>query len=88
MQNNLQELCALLTFILPDLFANNEESLRKLFKVPRTDGATVEKLKKMLAPFMLRRLKKEVLIIPHFGVLIISAGFERIAKQERNLDQM
>ncbi|KAI8376297.1 SNF2 family N-terminal domain-containing protein [Radiomyces spectabilis] len=33
LQNNLQELVSLLTFIMPDMFLGNEEEIRKIFKI-------------------------------------------------------
>ncbi|KAK4699957.1 hypothetical protein P7C70_g6297, partial [Phenoliferia sp. Uapishka_3] len=67
LQNNLQELVSLLSFILPDQFRDAGESLKAIFKV--TPGAQVNLLsrerisraKKMMTPFVLRRKKAQVL---------------------------
>lgn len=38
LQNNLQELVSLLTFILPKMFTENEEELKKIFKIKYTSS--------------------------------------------------
>ncbi|KAM3589396.1 DNA-dependent ATPase fun30 [Umbelopsis sp. WA50703] len=38
LQNNLQELVSLLTFILPNMFAENNEGLQKIFKIKYTSN--------------------------------------------------
>lgn len=38
LQNNLQELVSLLTFILPSMFKENEEELQKIFKIKYTSN--------------------------------------------------
>ncbi|GAA5988276.1 hypothetical protein JCM10908_002146 [Rhodotorula pacifica] len=67
LQNNLQELVSLLSFILPDKFRDANESLRAIFKV--TPGSQtnllsrerIKRAKKMMTPFVLRRKKLQVL---------------------------
>ncbi|GAA5883649.1 hypothetical protein JCM3774_003077 [Rhodotorula dairenensis] len=67
LQNNLQELVSLLSFILPDKFRDASESLRAIFKV--TPGSQtnllsrerIKRAKKMMTPFVLRRKKLQVL---------------------------
>ncbi|KAJ3072775.1 hypothetical protein HDU98_002935, partial [Podochytrium sp. JEL0797] len=69
LQNNLMELLSLLTFIMPKLFANDEEALKQIFtlKATATSDATVlsrqriHRAKQMMTPFVLRRKKKDVL---------------------------
>jgi SWI/SNF-related matrix-associated actin-dependent regulator of chromatin subfamily A containing DEAD/H box 1 len=67
LQNNLQELLSLLTFIMPDLFSANSETLTKLFsyKPPSAEDPLsherIERAKKMMSPFILRRRKDMVL---------------------------
>ena len=61
LQNNLHELWALLNFLLPDLFTSSEE-FDDMF---RTDDVTekadmLQQLHRVLRPFMLRRVKKDV----------------------------
>ncbi|KZO95770.1 hypothetical protein CALVIDRAFT_482343 [Calocera viscosa TUFC12733] len=73
LQNNLPELWALLNFILPHIF-NSSESFTDWFSRPFANTGTQEKLElneeeallvirglhKVLRPFLLRRLKKDV----------------------------
>lgn len=67
LQNNLQELVSLLNFILPDYFTDAEEALVAIFKVKQGAGTTqlsqqrVERAKRMMQPFVLRRRKDQVL---------------------------
>ncbi|OUM61580.1 hypothetical protein PIROE2DRAFT_62410 [Piromyces sp. E2] len=65
-QNTLQELISLLTFIMPRLFITDEVSLRKIFEVKTGTAAflsteRVNKAKQIMDPFVLRRKKDEVL---------------------------
>ncbi|PWZ02139.1 hypothetical protein BCV70DRAFT_198417 [Testicularia cyperi] len=67
LQNNLQELVSLLNFIMPDYFADAEEALAAIFKVKpgaqqnQLSKQRVDRAKKMMHPFVLRRLKDKVL---------------------------
>ncbi|EEB13299.1 conserved hypothetical protein [Pediculus humanus corporis] len=72
LQNNLLELMSLLTFVMPEMFAKKKEYLKCLFTRNKTNGATIETIpkfeqeqvsqaKKIMQPFVLRRLKKDVL---------------------------
>ncbi|KAI8637818.1 SNF2 family N-terminal domain-containing protein [Parasitella parasitica] len=83
LQNNLQELVSLLTFIMPETFANHEEDIRSIFKIRKSyksqgqdknkigaaDDTSIQVLakerinraKKMMTPFVLRRKKENVL---------------------------
>ncbi|GAA5906029.1 hypothetical protein JCM5296_005686 [Sporobolomyces johnsonii] len=67
LQNNLQELVSLLSFILPEQFRDANESLRAIFKVtPGTQTnllsrERISRAKKMMTPFVLRRKKAQVL---------------------------
>ncbi|GAA6062362.1 hypothetical protein JCM10212_004208 [Sporobolomyces blumeae] len=67
LQNNLQELVSLLSFILPEQFRDANESLRAIFKVTpgqQTNLLSRERIsraKKMMTPFVLRRKKAQVL---------------------------
>ncbi|GAA5890666.1 hypothetical protein JCM6882_000617 [Rhodosporidiobolus microsporus] len=67
LQNNLQELVSLLSFILPEQFRDASESLRAIFKVQpgsQTNLLSRERInraKKMMTPFVLRRKKAQVL---------------------------
>ena len=61
LQNNLHELWALLNFLLPDVFGSAED-FDAWFKFENNDSKeqTVQKLHKILKPFLLRRLKMDV----------------------------
>ncbi|ODV81372.1 uncharacterized protein CANTADRAFT_58207 [Suhomyces tanzawaensis NRRL Y-17324] len=65
LQNNLRELWALLNFILPDVFADNE-SFDEWFQGGRSEETDesqediVSQLHKVLKPFLLRRIKADV----------------------------
>lgn len=71
LQNNLQELAALLAFILPEVFAERQEDLNFIFKAKATtkDAAhaallsaqRIARARSMLTPFVLRRKKAQVL---------------------------
>lgn len=67
LQNNLQELVSLLNFIMPEYFADAEEALSAIFKVKaggqqnELSKQRVDRAKKMMHPFVLRRLKDKVL---------------------------
>ncbi|CAJ1954328.1 unnamed protein product [Cylindrotheca closterium] len=63
LQNSLHELWALLNFLVPDVFANAEQ-FDEWFNLDIEDNdeknKLISQLHKILRPFMLRRLKKEV----------------------------
>ncbi|WWD08624.1 hypothetical protein V865_006737 [Kwoniella europaea PYCC6329] len=61
LQNNLQELWALLNFILPDVFSSSED-FDAWFKTKddSDSDAVVKQLHKVLRPFLLRRVKADV----------------------------
>ena len=70
LQNNLHELWSLLNFLLPDLFSSSED-FDEWFKFGAEEGLTtseieeknvkmVQRLHKILKPFLLRRTKSEV----------------------------
>jgi len=62
LQNNLNELWALLNFLLPDIFTS-EADFESWFSLGGDSGAkdnVVKKLHTVLRPFMLRRIKKDV----------------------------
>ena len=71
MQNNLVELMSLLVFVMPDMFANKKDQLKKMFQMfPKSQGSEnrskyemdrIQHAKKIMKPFFLRRLKSEVL---------------------------
>ncbi|KAH9081299.1 hypothetical protein LEN26_021386 [Aphanomyces euteiches] len=58
-QNNLSELLALLSFLMPTIFNHGSDVLLEFFGGEEKTSCT--KIRKILAPFILRRLKKLVL---------------------------
>ncbi|PIA92751.1 ATP-dependent helicase fft2 [Cercospora beticola] len=74
LQNNLQELIAILAFIMPELFTEKREDLNFLFKHKATTKDTssaallsnerVARARSIMAPFILRRKKQQVLDLP------------------------
>ncbi|XP_017152064.1 SWI/SNF-related matrix-associated actin-dependent regulator of chromatin subfamily A containing DEAD/H box 1 homolog [Drosophila miranda] len=72
LQNNLLELISLLCFVMPKFFAKSIEDIKSLFvKKNKTDGdqeevsqfqeTQIQRAKRIMKPFVLRRLKKDVL---------------------------
>ncbi|XP_062142273.1 SWI/SNF-related matrix-associated actin-dependent regulator of chromatin subfamily A containing DEAD/H box 1 homolog [Drosophila sulfurigaster albostrigata] len=72
LQNNLLELISLLCFVMPKFFAKSIEDIKSLFvKKNKTDGdqeelsqfqeTQVQRAKRIMKPFVLRRLKNDVL---------------------------
>jgi len=60
LQNNLHELWALLNFLLPEVFSSSD-NFDEWFDIDDTNkNEVMEKLHKILKPFLLRRLKSEV----------------------------
>ncbi|UZJ56428.1 hypothetical protein CBS101457_005748 [Exobasidium rhododendri] len=65
LQNNLGELISLLKFIMPSYFRGAEEALGQIFKVNQQSQLSKERVnraKKMMQPFLLRRKKVDVLL--------------------------
>lgn len=71
LQNNLQELASLLSFILPGLFNSRREDLDSIFKYKATtkdadhaallSAQRIRRARSMMTPFILRRKKQQVL---------------------------
>lgn len=73
LQNNLLELMSLLIFVMPKMFAEKKDDLKSLFQkmksgdkknddvVPEFEKEQIEKAKQIMKPFLLRRLKQDVL---------------------------
>jgi len=59
LQNNLQELWSLLQFLMPDLF-QNYPNVTVEDKNPKNVTRNIERVRTILSPFFLRRLKSEV----------------------------
>lgn len=55
----LQELWSLLEFMLPDLFGTEDVDLKKLLNAEDSD--LIGRMKSILGPFILRRLKSDVM---------------------------
>ena len=74
LQNNLQELIAILAFIMPEMFQEKRDDLNFLFKHKATTKDTssaallsnerVARARSMMTPFILRRKKQQVLDLP------------------------
>ncbi|GAB7334205.1 hypothetical protein MBLNU13_g06262t1 [Cladosporium sp. NU13] len=74
LQNNLQELIAILAFIMPDLFQSKEEHLNYIFQHKATtkdadhaallSAQRIARARSMMTPFILRRKKAQVLWLP------------------------
>lgn len=60
LQNNLHELWALLNFLLPDLFSSSEDFDRWFQLEGLKQDDAVKQLRKILQPFLLRRIKADV----------------------------
>jgi len=56
-QNNLQELLALMSFCMPTVFNAESSQLQSYF----SDGASATRIRSALEPFVLRRIKSDVL---------------------------
>jgi len=70
LQNNLVELMSLLVFVMPEMFANKKDQLKKMFSMfPKSNDEgrssyekdRIKHAKRIMKPFFLRRLKSEVL---------------------------
>ncbi|KAJ8760540.1 hypothetical protein K2173_015207 [Erythroxylum novogranatense] len=59
LQNDLHELWSLLEFMMPDLFATEDIDLKKLLNAEDKD--LISRMKSILGPFILRRLKSDVM---------------------------
>lgn len=74
LQNNLQELVAILAFIMPDMFRSKKDELELIFKhnaASMMSGHTsllsaqrIAKARSMITPFILRRRKAQVIALP------------------------
>jgi len=59
LQNDLHELWSLLEFMMPDIFATGDVDLKKLLNAE--DHRLISHIKSILGPFILRRLKSDVM---------------------------
>ncbi|KAK7933649.1 hypothetical protein WMY93_004545 [Mugilogobius chulae] len=66
-QNNLLELMSLLNFIMPSMFSDSTSQLSKMFSLKSSEGESkfekqrISQAKRIMKPFILRRVKSEVL---------------------------
>ncbi len=60
LQNNLHELWALLNFLLPDVFGRSEDFDSWFAENEGDQTHLIEQLRRLLSPFLLRRLKADV----------------------------
>ncbi|KAH8412502.1 hypothetical protein KR009_002712 [Drosophila setifemur] len=93
LQNNLLELISLLCFVMPKFFAKSIEDIKTLFvKKGKTDGdqeevsqfqeTQIQRAKRIMKPFVLRRLKKDVLNnLPKKLSLVEKVPMSNIQKQ-------
>lgn len=71
LQNNLLELMSLLCFVMPSMFASNTDDIKALFQknvkltaeeeVSTFEQSQIEQAKRIMRPFVLRRIKEVVL---------------------------
>lgn len=72
LQNNLLELMSLLCFVMPSIFAKKSEDIKSLFQkavknkessedTNKFEQSQIEQAKRIMKPFVLRRLKRDVL---------------------------
>ncbi|KAG6504516.1 hypothetical protein ZIOFF_036850 [Zingiber officinale] len=59
LQNDLHELWSLLEFMMPDIFSTGDVDLKKLLNAK--DNDMISQIKSILGPFILRRLKSDVM---------------------------
>ncbi|OAY78527.1 Protein CHROMATIN REMODELING 19 [Ananas comosus] len=59
LQNDLHELWSLLEFMMPDIFSTGDVDLKKLLNAE--DSNLISRIKSILGPFILRRLKSDVM---------------------------
>ncbi|MQL99354.1 hypothetical protein Taro_032078, partial [Colocasia esculenta] len=59
LQNDLHELWSLLEFMMPDIFANEDADFKK--QLNADDNDLIVRIKSILGPFVLRRLKSDVM---------------------------
>lgn len=78
LQNDLHELWSLLEFMMPDIFATGDVDLKKLLN--SEDHELISRIKSILGPFILRRLKSDVMqqLVPKMQhVNFVSMGSEQ-----------
>ncbi|XDV35684.1 hypothetical protein PO909_005580 [Leuciscus waleckii] len=82
-QNNLQEVYSLLTFIQPSLFLPEDvEDFVRAYADVQTEPALADELHRVLQPFLLRRVKAEVAAeLPKKTELVVFHGLSALQKR-------
>ncbi|KAH1015833.1 SWI/SNF-related matrix-associated actin-dependent regulator of chromatin subfamily A containing DEAD/H box 1 homolog isoform X2 [Dendroctonus ponderosae] len=93
LQNNLLELMSLLIFVMPKMFAEKTVDLKNLFQknskakddesVPAFEKEQIEQAKRIMKPFVLRRLKRDVLQdLPKKTDLVVTVAMVPTQKEQ------
>ncbi|KHG03838.1 Smarcad1 [Gossypium arboreum] len=84
LQNDLHELWSLLEFMMPDLFATEDVDLKKLLNAE--DRELIGRMKSILGPFILRRLKSDVMqqLVPKIQRVDASYSFVEYVIMEKH----
>uniref|UniRef100_A0A0C9RXA1 TSA: Wollemia nobilis Ref_Wollemi_Transcript_6762_3365 transcribed RNA sequence n=1 Tax=Wollemia nobilis TaxID=56998 RepID=A0A0C9RXA1_9CONI len=61
LQNDLEELWSLLEFMMPNIFETGDVDLKKVLGASAEDTDLIARIKSILGPFILRRLKSDVM---------------------------
>uniref|UniRef100_G1P9L8 Chromodomain-helicase-DNA-binding protein 1-like n=1 Tax=Myotis lucifugus TaxID=59463 RepID=G1P9L8_MYOLU len=83
-QNSLQELYSLLSFVEPDLFSKEqvEDFVQRYQSIIENKNQTASELHKLLQPFLLRRVKSEVATdLPKKTEVVIYHGMSALQKK-------
>ncbi|XP_004067863.1 chromodomain-helicase-DNA-binding protein 1-like isoform X1 [Oryzias latipes] len=82
-QNSLQELYSLLSFIQPSIFAANDvDSFVDYYSRVQSQPALATELQSVLEPFLLRRIKSEVAVdLPKKTELVVYHGMSALQKK-------
>ncbi|CAD6259969.1 unnamed protein product [Miscanthus lutarioriparius] len=88
LQNDLHELWSLLEFMMPDIFAIGDVDLKKLLNAE--DRELISRIKSILGPFILRRLKSDVMqqLVPKIQhVKFVVMGTEQSKAYKNAIDE-
>lgn len=82
-QNNLQELYSLLSFIQPSIFtADDSDNFANVYSSVKSQPALAAELQSILEPFLLRRVKSEVAVdLPKKTELLVYHGMSALQKK-------
>jgi len=85
-ENSLDELWSLFDFLMPGLLSNYDRFLEKYVRNPSQPyGKNLESLRKKVAPFILRRMKKDVLSeLPPISEIIYRCHLSDVQRQLYN----